>query len=249
MRSFLAPCMHLYYDERWYIAKGEKMKQKKIMILLGNYGSGKTEIAINFALQAAAQQKSVALIDLDIINPCFRSAEKKEMLETAGVRVICSPYANTSIDLPIVTAEVWSVFASDEELIIFDVGGDAVGATALGQYHQMFQEIENLECYFVVNIRRPLCQRAEQIESWISEIEQASRKTITALINNSNTGSESSVQDILDGQHVLMQVSSKLDIPIAYTVGEPDLLAEAAQKETLIGIQQPIQSYMKPAWL
>ena len=105
----------------------------RFLVVTGNYGSGKTEISLNLALKAAAKEKTT-LVDLDIVNPYFRTGEKAEELEKAGIRVLMPTYAMTTVDIPALPAEIQSVFEVPSDRVIFDVGGDDTGAAALGRY-------------------------------------------------------------------------------------------------------------------
>lgn len=226
------------------------MGKKRIIVLIGNYGSGKTELAINFAINSAQEGKKTLLVDLDIVNPYFRSAEQRVLLERNGVRVIASAFANTAVDLPVVPAEVLSAFDGEDETVVFDVGGDSVGAMALGQYRQFFARFEDsLESYFVVNVRRPLTSNEDQICRLFEQIQASARMQIKGMINNTNLGPETTAMDILEGQAILAEVSDKLDGPLVYTAGYEKLLEEAEEKQKLLGILMPIHTYMRPDWL
>ena len=130
---------------------------KEYWVLVGSFGSGKSEIALNMSLRAAAQEPCT-LIDMDVINPYFRSSERKDMLEAAGVDLISPPFALQKIEILSVSPRVYSAFTPGEGRVIFDVGGDHVGAVALGQYKPNFSAIpsDSLHVLFVVNPLRPL---------------------------------------------------------------------------------------------
>ena len=138
---------------------------KKMYVLIGNYGSGKTELALNFAFKAAERGERTELIDLDMVNTFFRLTERGRLARLREIRVVSPNYACSGIESLSVPAEVQSAFAMDWDTVVFDVGGDAVGSTALGRYHQDFMELEDgaLEVLNVVNIRRPLAGTVEKI--------------------------------------------------------------------------------------
>ena len=116
---------------------------KRITIVTGHYGSGKTNFAVNLAVDLCRKGKSVVLVDLDIVNPYFRSADFKEQLTEMGIEMICPVYANTNLDIPALGADIYSVFNKDDgRYIIFDVGGDDAGAAALGRYSHLIQQEE-----------------------------------------------------------------------------------------------------------
>ena len=131
---------------------------KNVKVLIGNYGSGKSELALNFAMQAAARGDRTELIDLDMVNTYFRLTERGKMVEQKEIRLVSPNYACSGIETLSLPAEVASAFVLEWDTVVFDVGGDDVGATALGRYHQDFVDLEpgSLEVLNVVNIRRPL---------------------------------------------------------------------------------------------
>lgn len=225
------------------------MMEKQYILFLGNYGSGKTEIALNAAAIHAKAGKRVALVDLDIINPYFRSAEKRAFLQALNVHVIASKYVNTAIDLPLIPPEVHAVFSGQYEHTIFDIGGDAVGATALGGFHEQFSRIrDHVGVYYVVNIRRPLSSTKERIIDMLYTIQAASRLSVDGFINNSNLGAETTKDDLIQGQMILRDVSEKMNIPIAYTSGMANILDEATQASKLDGERLLLTRHMALDW-
>ena len=163
---------------------------KKMMVLIGNYGSGKSELALNFAFQAAARGERTELLDLDMVNTYFRLTERGKQVEMKEIRLVSPNFANSGIETLSLPAEVASAFAMDWDTVIFDVGGDAVGSTALGRYHEDFMALEDgaLEVLNVVNIRRPLAGTVEKIIRLQEEMQVHSRLKITGMINNSASG-------------------------------------------------------------
>ena len=137
---------------------------KKMYVLIGNYGSGKTELAINFAFRAAESGRT-ELLDLDMVNTYFRLTEPGIMAKMKEIRLVSPNFTNSSVETLSLPAEVQSAFAMDWDTVVFDVGGDAAGSTALGRYHQDFMELEEgqLEVLNVINIRRPLSGTVERI--------------------------------------------------------------------------------------
>ena len=222
---------------------------KEIIILIGNYGSGKTELAINFALQGASQGKKTALADIDIVNPYFRSNNQRALLESQGIRVIASPYAGTGIDLPIVSAEVDALFTGDYECAVIDVGGDPVGAAALGRYCHKLKNIQ-YKAFLVVNVRRPMCSTVEQICGMLKGIESRSRLTVTGLINNTNLANETTAKDLVEGQAIVESAAADLGLPVAYISGRAEILNEFERiSPEANGKRFPIVPYMRPSWL
>lgn len=194
-----------------------KTAEKKVYVIIGGYGAGKTEISLNMAINSAREGKKTLLIDLDIVNPFFRSAFHKDLMDKEGIRLVSSEYTLEACDVPVVSPEVLVAFDSDYETVIFDVGGDPVGATALGQYFHKFKALGNsLEVLFLINTRRPLTSDVEDIVSTVLSIEQSARLKTTALVNNTNLASESSIELLKEGEEILAEAAKQLDIPIGY---------------------------------
>ena len=196
---------------------------KRIHIFTGHFGSGKTEIAINYAMKLAASGKKTTIVDCDIVNTYFRTLDAKKQLNSCGIRVIAPVFANTNLEMQMMTSDVLSVFEQKDSEVVFDVGGDEDGAFALGGYKKFFDR-EGYEMFFVVNTRRPLTQTADDILVYMSEIENASRLNITHIVNNSNLAGETSEEDILHGDREVRKICDKTKIDYAFLSGEKKLL-------------------------
>lgn len=217
----------------------------KYIVLTGNYGSGKTEIALNLALQYARKMK-VTLVDLDIVNPYFRSGEKVQDLKAAGVRMLMPTFALTTVDIPALPAEIQSVFEEPSDLVIFDVGGDDTGAAALGRYYPSFMaRREQTVVAMVVNCMRPLTENKEDIIDLAERITIRGRLKIDALINNTNLA-DRTTQDMLEkGGRIVNEVSGALGINNVLTAGQADLLKHLDHEKGTIEIQR----MMVPEWM
>lgn len=199
---------------------------KRIKIIVGHFGSGKTEVAVNMAAQSG---KSTAIVDIDTVNPYFRTADVKAQLEQMGVRVITPQYANTNVDMPSLGSEIFSVFAGKEENVIFDVGGDDDGSIALGMFNPYFSK-EEYEMYFVINKSRPLTNNAEDVIALMKDIEAVSRLKITGLINSTHLADETTAEIVLGGQQLAEEVSEITGIPVAFTAVKEDLKEQIEKK-------------------
>ena len=199
---------------------------KKVYVLIGNYGSGKTELALNFAFKAAEEGKRTELLDLDMVNTYFRLTERGKMTEMKEIRLVSPNFSCSGIETLSLPAEVASAFAMDWDTVVFDVGGDAVGSTALGRYHQDFMELEPgaLEVLNVINIRRPLAGTVEKIIRLQEEMEAHSRLKITGMINNTNLATMTTPAELRDGYEMLREVSDRTGVPVMYTTGKKDML-------------------------
>lgn len=190
----------------------------RIKIITGHFGSGKTEIAVNMAVE----KKNVTIVDLDTVNPYFRTADAAQKLRKSGARVILPEFANTNIDMPTLPAEIYSVFQNDGE-VIFDVGGDDEGAVALGMFNRYFLEC-SYEMYLVVNASRPFTETEDDVINMMRAIESASRLKVTHLINNTHLAQYTKKEDIEKGQSLCRKVSEKAGVPIAYTAVRRDIV-------------------------
>lgn len=218
----------------------------RIRIFTGHFGSGKTEISINYALNLAKQGKKVSLVDLDIVNPYFCVRDLRDELEAQGVRVISANPHFSNAELMVVPAEVLSAFNDKSSEVVFDVGGDDMGAIALGQYNRYFRE-EGYDMYFVVNNMRPFTSDEQGTEEYIRAVEASSRLKVSYLVSNTNLSYETEVEHIIKGDEGVAELSKKLNIPYKFTVCRKDLVDNIKGRvhgEEVFGID----IYMKPPW-
>lgn len=230
---------------------------KEYYVFLGSFGSGKSELAIHLALQKARENPPCTLVDVDVINPYFRSSERGDFLRRSGVRLISPPFALQKIEIMSLSPEVYSSFAQPDGTVIFDAGGDPVGAVSLGQYHSHFQNIpsEQLSVFMVLNPFRPLAETAEKACALLEQIQIASRLKITGLINNANLVHETTIQELKTGYDVVKELSSMTEIPVYATCGMKPVLDQFltfAKTSNLdpnfIGIPMPIDIHMHRTW-
>jgi len=222
-----------------------KDKQNRFLVLTGNYGSGKTEIAINLAFSANEHEK-VTLVDLDIVNPYFRSGEKAEQLRQAGVRVLMPVFALTTVDIPALPPEIQSVFEQPYDRIIFDVGGDDTGAAALGRYYPSFMAHREETCMaLVVNCMRPLTRTDDDIIDLAARISNRGRLPISILINNTNLAGQTTPEMLEEGERTVSECAERLGVHSVINAGMPHILA----KSHLIHPQMPVRRTMVPEWM
>ena len=196
--------------------------EPRINIFVGHFGSGKTEIAINYAMKKAAEGNKVTIVDCDIVNTYYRTLDAKDALEAQGIRVISPLFANTNLEMQMMPPDILRVFEEKDTTVVFDVGGDEDGALALGAYKQLFER-EGYRLFFVVNAKRPLTATAEDVIEYMIDIEKASRLTITDLVNNTNLSSETEVGDILDGHKVVEETAARTKLPYTFVAAREDL--------------------------
>ncbi len=215
---------------------------KRLNIITGHYGSGKTEFAINYALCLKQRFGKAVICDMDIVNPYFRTNDANALLTASGVKVIAPEYAGTNLDLPSLPCDVYSVFADKTAPAVLDVGGDEEGAVALGQYYPYIKN-EDYEMFLVINAKRPDTSDADSIVKLAHEIQQSSRCRITALVNNTNLSYLSSPCDF-DGTFELMEeVSKRLSVPLKYISGTAESLA--GLKSEYDSIKFPLKLFMQ----
>ena len=196
---------------------------KRVFLFAGHYGSGKTNIAVNFALKLHAEGEKVQIADLDIVNPYFRTKDSAEELEAAGIPLISPAYANSNVDLPALPQEVYSLVQNRSFCAIMDIGGDERGALALGRYRSYILEENNYEMVFVANFYRPLTRTAEEALEVMREIEAAGGIPFTAIVNNSNIGAETTIEDITATQKEVEKLSKLTGLPVLFTAVKEDL--------------------------
>ena len=170
---------------------------KRISLFCGHYGSGKTNIAVNYALHLRAAGLPVMIADLDVVNPYFRTKDSEAELAAAGVRVIASAFAGSNVDLPALPSTLYATVEDKNTYAVLDIGGDDRGAYALGRFAPFILEENDYEMFFVVNFYRPLTRTAQDAMAVLREIETACGIPFTAVINNSNLGAITTAEDIL----------------------------------------------------
>ena len=212
---------------------------KRITLFAGHYGSGKTNIAVNFALHLAKDGLPVTIADLDIVNPYFRTKDSAEELSAAGVRLISSAYANSNVDLPALPAELYALTEDKSRYAVFDVGGDDRGALALGRYAPAIKEEGKYEMIFVANFYRPLTTNAEEALEVMREIEAAGGIPFTGIVHNSNVGAETRADDILVKEAEARRLSAMASLPILFTAADAEL-AKGMENTLSLTLQKKI---------
>ena len=190
---------------------------KRITLLCGHYGSGKTNIAVNMAFDLKNQKENVAIADLDIVNPYFRTKDSIQDFNEKNIRLICSDYANSNVDIPALPQDMYAITDDKNLNVIIDVGGDDRGALALGRLSEKIKKENNYEMLMVVNFYRPLTQDVDSMIEVMKEIDFACNIKITGLINNSNLGELTTPDDILKTVPKAKELSEKTSLPIVTT--------------------------------
>lgn len=225
---------------------------KKMIILVGNYGSGKTEIAVNLAVKGAGDGKRTLVIDLDKVNDYFRMSDRVALLAEKQINLVSPTFAGQGVTPSSMSAAVASAFTDNWDLVVFDVGGDSAGALSLGRYHQDFAAFDGELCvYDIVNVFRPMSETPEKILKLKADIESFARQEVTAFVNNSNLLSYASADDIRRGYDVIRETSQLSGIPVAHTTGRREFLEQFladGRDPQYIGEPIPLETYMHRSW-
>ena len=190
------------------------MEHKRLTLFAGHYGSGKTNIAVNYALHLAKEGNPVCIADLDIVNHYFRTKDSANELEAAGVHLISPQFANTNVDLPALPAEAYRLVTDRETYGSMDIGGDDRGAYALGRYVPAIVAENNYRMAFVANCYRPLTRPPEDALEVMREFEAACSLEFTCIVGNSNLGTETTPQTVLDSVAYTEALSQLSGLPI-----------------------------------
>ena len=206
------------------------MRYKRITLLCGHYGSGKTNVAVNMAYELKEQYDQVVIADLDIVNPYFRTKDSKDELEKRGITLISSEYAGTNVDIPAMPQQMYMITDNKDLRAIIDVGGDDRGALALGRIAPSIMEENDYEMLFVINCYRPLTRDAESTIEVMHEIEDACKMKFTAIVNNSNLGNETKAEDVLNSVSYANEVSRLTGLPIKCTCAYGEVYKELKEQ-------------------
>lgn len=199
---------------------------KQFIILMGNYGSGKTELAMQFALSAPNPAKTL-VIDLDLVNTYFRLSDRKQLFKEAGIRLIAPNFAGSHVEMLTVPAEIAAAFAGDWELVVIDLGGDA-GAAALGQYKPKLVQAQKdgavIELYNVINTNRPMAGTPAKLIRLMRDMERKARWNATGFINNTNMSYETTAEDLESGYEIIRKAAEETGLPVVHTSGTKEVL-------------------------
>ena len=206
------------------------MDYKRLTLFAGHYGSGKTNIALNYALWLRSQGLKVTVADLDIVNPYFRTKDGEQQLKQAGVRLISSEYANSNVDLPALPGEAYSLVDDRSGLGVIDVGGDDRGALALGRYVPAIREEGEYEMLFVLNKARPLTRTVDDALEVFYEIEAACNLPFTAVVNNTNLGPLTKAEDVIAAAGFAEEFGERVGLPVKMSCASEKLSDEPQNK-------------------
>ncbi|MBQ8827968.1 MAG: hypothetical protein IJZ90_02355 [Clostridia bacterium] len=219
-----------------------------VYVFTGHFGSGKSEVAINFAINLKKNnpERKVAMVDLDIINPFFRSADAQSALEELGILVEVPSYANTNADVPALTGKMGAIIDDPEYDVILDIGGDDLGARAVGYYSDRIARRDHI-IFFVVNKNRPFTKNKELACKIFDEVETSSLLKIDALVNNTNLLEMTNADTVLSGLPLMKEISDEKNIPLLFSAANKsicDELSKALPEDEIL----PLEEYVKLLW-
>lgn len=223
------------------------LNDKRIKIIVGHYGSGKTEFSVNYAIKLNELNKKIAIVDLDIVNPYFRSREKQELFLDQGIELISNSFGkDITAELPALAPQIFAPLQNKEKHVILDVGGDSVGAKTLMRYKKYFTENE-YDLFLVANANRPETDNVDKLLWYKESIENEIGIKITGLINNTHMLQYTTVEDVLKGNELVSEVSEKTQIPVKYTCCIKNI--EKDLPETIKGEIFIIDMVMREKWM
>ena len=193
------------------------MDYKRLTLFAGHYGSGKTNIALNYARWLRRQNLPVTIADLDIVNPYFRTKDSEAALAAEGIRLIVSEFANSNVDLPAMPKEAYELVSDPTVYGVLDIGGDDRGALALGRYTPAIKAEGSYEMLFVVNRSRPLTRTVADTLEVMGEIQEACDLPFTAIVNNTNLGLQTTAEDVLSSMDYAQELSRVTGLPLKMT--------------------------------
>lgn len=218
---------------------------KKVNIICGHYGCGKTNLSVNLAKKLRETGKPVTIVDMDVVNPYFRTSDYKKLLEDDGIKVICPVAAGSTLDSPFLSSQIYAGISQTDGYVVIDVGGDDVGATALGIFEKNIKETD-YKCFYVINKYRNLASEPEQAIEIMKEIEFACKLKMDAIINNSNLSYLTKPDDIMKTLEYANKVCDISQLPLAATVVPQKLTKELENKVPNI---LPVDIIVKLPWM
>ena len=218
------------------------MELRPLTIICGHYGTGKTNFSVNLAIDAAKSGKKVTLIDMDIVNPYFRTADHKTLLESYGVKVMAPFFANTNVEIPSLPHGISAVL-DDDGIVIMDVGGDDAGAVALGSFAKKIQSM-NYDMWYIINQYRSMISDSADAVDVMHDIETASRLKMTGIVNNSHLKDLTTPKNIIDSLDYAKKTASAANVPLKFTTCPEGLSGACKEIEFLY----PIAIYVRTPW-
>ena len=206
------------------------MTDKRITLFSGHYGSGKTNVAVNLAYLLKNRGDEVAIYDLDIVNPYFRTVDAEKELKKRDIKLVVSPYAETNVDIPAMNSESYRMVEDKTKKAVVDLGGDDRGALALGRFAERIKEENDYDFLLVFNCFRPETKDTEGVREIIREIESVAKLCFTGMVNNCNLGADTDEETFFKGLKIAKEVSKELSLPIIFSAAEKSLCEKVKYK-------------------
>jgi hypothetical protein len=227
---------------------------KRITLIVGHYGSGKTEFSVNEVVRLKQKIEKVSILDMDIANPYFRSRERQQFMEDLGITVYFNSFGyDITEDLPAISACMKAPLENKEFTVVADVGGDNAGARVLNQFKKYFVDETDCEMLIVINANRPETDTFDGAMYHINTIQTETGLKVKGLINNTHMLRETTTEDILKGYRLCRQISEKIQVPIVYNTCVEELVPQLEQVKAAEGLDDlviyPMKLYMRPTWL
>lgn len=221
-------------------------QDRRVRVIVGHGGSGKSEFALNYAIRLREYEGPVGLADMDVVNPYFRSRERETLLQEAGIRLVAGNMGSAPVDQPSLSAEVNTFLEDPAWQAVLDVGGDPNGARVLGRY---FGQIEprDCDCFLVINVYRPETRTPSQVEEMLEGIEALSRLKVTGLVNTSHLMKETSPENVLEGYKLAQEVGVRRGLPLRYNAAIPSVASRLPAN--LEGEILPLTLYLREDWM
>lgn len=216
---------------------------RRLFIILGAYGTGKTEISVNLALQLAQAGRQTALCDLDIVNPYFRSRDKAALLQEAGIRLIAPPAFTRAADLPAIPAGLWQAILDESLSSVLDVGGDKEGARVLAAYNEQIKQY-NPCIWYVFNASRYDNDTADHALHSLRQIQDYAGLQADGIIANTHLLAETTPDTVLEGAARAQELSRLSGLPLVCYALEETIAGQLPQLQP----QLPLRLYMKRPW-
>ncbi len=210
---------------------------KRITLFGGHYGSGKTNVAVNFAVNLRKLKEKVAIFDLDIVNPYFRTIDAKSVLDKSGIELIVSSFAESNVDLPALSPASYKMTEDISSYAVVDIGGDDRGALALGRFTEKIKKEDNFDFLFVFNCYRPETRDILGAIQVKEEIESICKLKFTGIVNNSNLGRETTIETIKESFEIVKELCDATGLPLKFTAIRKEFIDDFDNKMNVLPIE------------
>ncbi len=220
---------------------------RRITLFIGAYGSGKSEISVNFAYWLAAGGHAATLADLDILNPYYRSADARGPVEAAGIRLISPQYAGSNVDVPAVPGEIFSVFDNADRMAVLDIGGEDLGARVIASLRpRLAARSREVAMYMVVNPYRPFTATPDQIIAMAAELTAAAGIPLTGLVHNANLLEYGDASRLTASWPIIREAAERMGLPVVFAAALDEAAPVSWANRTPDGV--PLLRLQRSIW-